>query len=350
MSLRYLVSRLVQGLLVLWIAFTLSFFLLYWLPGDPVITMLGAGGELQNFDPAEVARLRAEFHLDQPLIVQYLFALGDLLRLDLGTSIQAGTPVTEAIATALPSTLALAASALVIALIVGTAVAVAATLTRRPWLRDILAALPGLGVALPTFWVGLMLLQIFSFRLPLFPAVGTGSPAAIVLPAGTLALPLSAIIAQVLFRSLQNAWIQPFVTTFHASGYTRLRLLLRQALPVALLPTLTMGGVLFGQALAGSVVVENVFSRQGLGRLAQTAVTGQDIPLVQGIVLFAAAVFVLLNLLTDLSYPLLDPRLRAARLKPEKKDGDTLAEAAVREGGSPGTTPSSSTETAGARP
>ncbi|MCU4295613.1 ABC transporter permease [Brevibacterium permense] len=335
MSLRYLASRLVQGLFVLWVAFTLSFFLLYWLPGDPIIAMLGAGGELQSYDSAEVARLRAEFHLDQPLIVQYLFALGDLLCFDLGTSIQAGTPVTEAIATALPSTLALAASALVIALVVGTAIAVAATLTRRPWLRDTLAALPGLGVALPTFWVGLMLLQIFSFRLPLLPAVGTGSPAAIVLPAVTLAIPLSAIIAQVLFRSLQNAWIHPFVTTFRASGYTRLRLLLRQALPVALLPALTMGGVLFGQALAGSVVVENVFSRQGLGRLAQTAVAGQDIPLVQGIVLFAAAVFVLVNLITDLSYPLLDPRLRDAGRTVEKKDSGTFAEAAGNEGARP---------------
>ncbi|UVI35746.1 ABC transporter permease [Brevibacterium spongiae] len=360
MSPRYLASRLAQGLLVLWIAFTLSFFLLYWLPGDPVITMLGAGGELQSFDPAEVARLRAEFNLDQPLPIQYLLALFAVVRLDFGTSIQAGTPVTEAIAAALPSTLALAALALGLALAVGTVIAVAATLTRRPWLRDTLAALPGLGVALPTFWVGLMLLQVFSFRLPLFPAVGTGTPAAIVLPAVTLAIPLSAIIAQVLFRALQNAWIEPFVTTFHASGYTRLRLLLRQALPVALLPTLTMGGVLFGQALAGSVVVENVFSRQGLGRLAQTAVTGQDIPLVQGIVLFAAAVFVLVNLVTDLSYPLLDPRLRAARRKVESKDGHTLAEVAVRDDATadaspagstaePASTESESTETEGAR-
>lgn len=334
MSPRYLASRLAQGLLVLWIAFTLSFFLLCWLPGDPVITMLGAGGELQSFDPAEVARLRAEFHLDEPLIIQYLLALGDLVRFDLGTSIQAGTPVTEAIAAALPSTLALAALALAIALVAGIVIAVAATLTRRAWLRDILAGLPGLGVALPTFWVGLMLLQIFSFRLPLFPAVGTGTPAAVVLPAVTLAIPLSAIIAQVLFRSLQNAWVQPFVTTFHASGYTRLRLLPRQALPVALLPTLTMGGVLFGQALAGSVVVENVFSRQGLGRLAQTAVTGQDIPLVQGIVLFAAAVFVLVNLVTDLAYPLLDPRLRAATRTLESRTATAPAEAADSEGGS----------------
>lgn len=355
MSLRYLASRLAQGLLVLWIAFTFSFFLLYWLPGDPVITMLGAGGELQSFDPAEVARLRAEFNLDQPLPIQYLLALLAVVRLDFGTSIQAGTPVTEAIAAALPPTLALAALALGLALAVGIVIAVAATLTRRPWLRDTLAALPGLGVALPTFWVGLMLLQVFSFRFPLFPAVGTGSPAAIVLPAVTLAIPLSAIIAQVLFRSLQNAWIQPFVTTFHASGYTRLRLLLRQALPVALLPALTMGGVLFGQALAGSVVVENVFSRQGLGRLAQTSVTGQDIPLVQGIVLFAAAVFVLVNLITDLTYPLLDPRLRAARRKLENKARDTLAEASDREDAPAGASPagstaeSASTKTEGAR-
>ncbi|MBM6589629.1 ABC transporter permease [Brevibacterium sp. RIT 803] len=312
MSLRYLASRLTQGIIVLWIAFTLSFFLLYLLPGDPVITMLGAGGELQNFDPAEVERLRSEFNLDQPLPVQYLLALVAVLRLDFGTSIQTGTPVTEAIASSLPSTIGLAAVALVIALVTGAAIAIGATLTRRPWLRDALAALPGLGVALPTFWVGLMLLQVFSFRFPIFPAIGTGTPTAVILPAVTLAIPLSAIIAQILFRALQNAWIQPYVTTYTASGYSRLRLLLRQALPVAVLPALTMSGVLFGQVLAGSVVVENVFSRQGLGRLAQTAVTGQDIPLVQGIVLFAAAVFVLVNLATDLIYPVLDPRLKAA--------------------------------------
>lgn len=315
MSLRYLASRLAQGAVVLWLAFTLSYFLLWWLPGDPVITMLGAGGELQSFDPAEVDRLRAEFNLDQPLPLQYLLALVAVLRLDLGTSIQTGTPVTEAIAASLPSTILLAALALVLALIAGTTVAVAATLTRRSWVRDALAALPSLGVALPTFWVGLMLLQVFSFRFTIFPAVGTGGPAAVVLPAVTLAIPLSAIIAQVLFRSLQNAWIQPFVTTYTASGYSRLRLLLRQALPVVLLPALTMSGVLFGQALAGSVVVESVFSRQGLGRLAQTAVTGQDIPLVQGIVLFAALVFVFVNLATDLVYPILDPRLKAAANK-----------------------------------
>ena len=327
MSLRYLASRLGQGIIVLWIAFTLSFFLLYWLPGDPVITMLGAGGELQSFDPAEVDRLRAEFNLDQPLPVQYLSALLAVLRLDFGTSIQTGTPVTEAITASLPSTVVLAALALILALVAGTAIAVGATLTRRPWLRDALAALPGLGVALPTFWVGLMLLQVFSFRFPIFPAIGTGTPAAVILPAVTLAIPLSAIIAQVLFRALQNAWIQPFVTTYTASGYSRLRLLLRQALPVALLPALTMSGVLFGQVLAGSVVVENVFSRQGLGRLAQTAVTGQDIPLVQGIVLFAAAVFVLVNLATDLIYPILDPRLKAPARKSASTSGDTPAEA-----------------------
>lgn len=354
MSLRYLASRLGQGVLVLWIAFTLSFFLLYWLPGDPVITMLGAGGELQSFDPAEVDRLRAEFNLDQPLPIQYLLALLAVLRLDFGTSIQTGTPVTEAIAASLPSTLALAALALVLALIAGTLIAVSATLTRRPWLRDTLAALPGLGVALPTFWVGLMLLQVFSFRFPLFPAVGTGTPAAVVLPAVTLAIPLSAIIAQVLFRALQNAWVQPFVATYTASGYSRLRLLLRQGLPVAVLPALTMSGVLFGQALAGSVVVENVFSRQGLGRLAQTAVTGQDIPLVQGIVLFAAAVFVLVNLATDLIYPILDPRLKATVRRSSGPTGSTgaevVAESATASGsGSTASTPARTADPEGAR-
>lgn len=330
MSPRFLLSRLAQGVVVLWIAFTLSFLLLYLLPGDPVITMLGAGGELQSFDPGEVARLRAEYHLDRPLLIQYLFALGAVLRLDFGTSIQTGQPVTTAIGASLPSTLALAALALLVAVIVGTLVAVIATLSTRTWLRDAVAALPGLGVALPTFWVGLMLLQFLSFRIPLFPAVGAGSPGAIVLPAVTLSIPLSAIIAQVLHRSLQTAWTQNFVTTYRASGYSRLRLLLGQALPVALLPAVTMSGVLLGNALAGSVVVENVFSRQGLGRLAQTAVTGQDIPLVQGIVLFAAAVFVVVNLATDIAYPLLDPRLRGRVLARGRTEPVTEADAEPR--------------------
>lgn len=302
--------RLGHGAAVLWAAFTLAFLVLYVLPGDPVAILLG--GDQSTATPEEIAAVRAEYNLDRPLFVQYLLALTSALRFDLGNSFATGQPVLEAIGAALPSTVALAFAALVPALVGGTLLAVLAVNARRPALRALLSGLPGLGVALPTFWVGLMLLQVFSFRLGWVPALGAEGLLGLVLPAATLALPLGAMVAQVLLRALDRAWREQYVTTFRAAGMGRSRLLLSHALRVASLSLLSVAGVITGNLLGGTVIVETVFTRSGLGRLAESAVSSQDIPLVLGIVVFSAVVFVLVNLATDLLYPLADPRTRPA--------------------------------------
>ncbi len=177
-------------------------------------------------------------------------------------------------------------------------------------MRTLLLALPPLGVSLPTFWVGLLLIQFFSFRISIFPALGNEGLASLVLPSVTLAVPVSASIAQVLARGLRTALAEPYVETARAKGASRARVHLRHAFRNATIPALTIVGVIVGNLLAGAVVVETVFSRVGIGRLTVTAVNGQDIPLVQGLVLLAAAVFVATNLVVDLLYPVVDPRIR----------------------------------------
>ncbi|WP_407440947.1 ABC transporter permease [Rhodococcus sp. (in: high G+C Gram-positive bacteria)] len=309
---RYLVSRVLQAVGVLWAAFTVSFGVLYLLPSDPV-SMAASADNGTPVDAAAIAELQARYGLDQPVWTQYRNALGSAIRGDFGTSISTGQSVTDAIGAALPSTVVLASTALTAAVVGGTAVALLATYTRVGWLRSALLSLPPLGVAVPTFWVGLILLQVFSFRLKLVPAFGDQSIEHLILPAITLALPVSAVIAQVLAASLTSTWRQPFIEAARAKGASRLRIQLRHALRLSSIPAFTIAGVLVGSLLAGSVVVETVFSRAGIGRLTQMSVMTQDIPVVQGIVVFSAAVFVLVNLAVDLLYPLIDPRIVGAR-------------------------------------
>ncbi|HLS77634.1 MAG TPA: ABC transporter permease [Nocardia sp.] len=310
---RYLFSRVLQAIWVLWAAFTLSFAVLYLLPADPVaIAADSAAGAGTPVDAAALDELRARYGLDRPVWEQYLSALGNAVRGDFGLSIASGRPVTEAIGSALPATLELAGLALLLAVAGGVALAFAADHTRRPWLRGLLAALPPVGVSVPTFWTGLILLQLFSFQLRLAPAFGGEGLRGTILPAITLALPIGAVIAQVLSAGLESTWRQPFTAVALAKGASRWWVLRRHVARPAALPALTIGGVLVGNLLAGSVVVETVFAREGVGRLTQVSVLAQDIPVVQGIVLATALVFVTVNLLVDLIYPLLDPRIAAA--------------------------------------
>ncbi len=311
MTLPYLLRRLGLAAVVLWAAWTVSFVVLYLLPGDPVATMASAS-DGEPVSPAELAALRARYGLDQPLPVQYVTKLWAALHGDLGTSFVSGQDVRTAVAEALPPTLQIAAAGLVVAVVTGTAVAVAATWVRSPWLRQVLASLPSLAVSLPVFWVGLMLVQLFSFSLGWLPSVGDRGPESLVLPAVTLGLPTGALVAQVLAKSLTQALDSPYVTTARAKGVGEAAVHLRHALGNAAIPALTVLGYVVGNVLAGSVVVETVFTRPGLGRLTVASVGAQDIPVVQGIVLFAALAFVVVNLLVDLAYPLLDPRVAVA--------------------------------------
>jgi peptide/nickel transport system permease protein len=311
---RYLQGRAGQALFVLWAAFTVTFVILYVLPGDPILIMLDSRGEGLMVDEAEVGRLRAQYGFDQPIPLQYLSRLWHALQGDFGQSVQLGAPVTRAILQALPQTLQLAALAMLLALAMGFLLAGVATYLRQPWLRNLLLSIPALGVSVPVFWVGLLLLQFFSFRLGWFPAMGNGGPASLVLPAVTLAIPTAASFAQLLAKSLMASWGQPFVTTALAKGVRPLRVHLRHVLPNAVIPALTMVGMSVGHLLAGSVVTETVFSRVGIGRLTEQAVKAQDVPMVQGLVVLSTLIFVAANFAVDLLYPLADPRIsRGAR-------------------------------------
>lgn len=305
---RHVLGRLGQGLLTLWAAYTVTFFILYALPGDAVSLLVGDDAT-SSLTAEQLAAVSAEYGLDKPVPVQYLLAVGAALTGDLGTSFATGRPVVGMVAEALPSTLQIAGAGLVLALVLGTGLAVAATYTRWRPLARALEALPPLGVSVPSFWLGLTLLQVLSFRVPLFPAMGATGLPGVVLPAVTLAVPTSAVLAQVLGKALRSALAQPYVDTARSRGASRLRVHLRHALRNAALPTLTMAGLLVGGLLGGAVVTETVFSRPGLGRLTATAVGARDVPTVLGVVLLAATVFVLVNLVVDLLYPALDPRV-----------------------------------------
>lgn len=309
---RYVIKRLAQAAGVLWAAYTVSFLVLNWLPGDPVTAMAGAGMDSGEVDPARLAALRHEYGFDKPVLVQYADHLGRAVRGDFGDAVSTGRPVTSTLADALPQTLQLTGAAMLLAVFLGGGLAIVATYTSQRWLRQVLLSLPPLGVSVPTFWVGLLLVEAFSFRLHWFPAFGSDGPRGLVLPALTLAVPTGAQVAQVLAKSLLTALDQAYVETARAKGAGRWRVHLRHALRNASLPALTVVGLLVGQLIAGSVVVETVFSRDGLGRVTAAAVTAQDIPVVQGVVAFGALIFVTTNLVIDLVYPLLDPRIVVA--------------------------------------
>lgn len=312
MWLRYAGRRAGQGLIVLWAAYTISFLILYLLPGDAA-TLFAGGGDKDAIDPELVAELRAELGLDRPLWEQYGAALARAVTGDFGTSTQTGRSASALLAEALPPTLALTGLALVFSLVLGVGLALAASLTPAPWVRNLLFSLPPIGVSVPVFWIGLLLLQAFSFRLRLFPSMGNEGFISLVLPALTIAIPSGAFVAQLLARSLRSTLAQPYIEVVRAKGATEARVQLGHAFRNAAIPTLTMLGVLVGGLLSGAVVTETVFSRVGVGRLVVTAVSNRDVPVVQIVVVFAALVFVLANLLVDLVYPLVDRRITLSR-------------------------------------
>lgn len=308
--LRYLALKIGRAVFVVWAAFTLSFVLLFVLPADPV-DLLFDPAEINTVPPEVRERIAESYGFNDPVLLQYLSRLGHALTGDFGNSVQSGRPVVATILDALPSTLVLAAGALMLALLIAFTIALVATSTRRRWVRTLVEALPSGAVSVPVFLSGILLLQIFSFQLGWFPAFGERGAESIVLPLITLAVPVSGPIAQLLVRSFATEFHSGYVTTSRAKGATRGEIIVRDVLRNASLPALTIAGVTFGNLIAGSVIIETVFARQGIGRMTQAAINTLDVPLVQGIVVLTAASFALINLVVDLIYPLLDPRLRA---------------------------------------
>lgn len=305
---RYLLGRIGQAVLVLWATFTAAFILLQALPGDAILIKF-QNPEL-GLSPDQIAEIRQSYGADSPLWLQYLHTLGDFLTGDFGTSVQAGVPVGDALLANLPPTLWLAGFGFALAVLLAVAIAALSSLAAFAWLRSAVQSLPSLFVSVPTFWLGIMLIQVFSFRLKLIPVINPGPWEGLVLPVLTLAVPISAPLAQILVRSIDEISTHPFVAVARAKGASRAGVLWRHVARNALLPTLTIAGVLFGEILAGAVITETVFGLNGLGTLTERAVRNQDTAVIQAVVVLSAAGFVLVNLVVDLLAPVLDPRLR----------------------------------------
>ncbi|WP_106850405.1 ABC transporter permease [Blastococcus sp. Marseille-P5729] len=310
MSRTAVLRRLAQAALVIAIAFTGAFLLLQALPGDAV--MIKFENPELGLSPQQIEDIRQSYGADVPLWQQFAHTASGFLQGDLGYSIQ-GTPVRQLIAEALPSTLALAAAAFVVAVLLAFSVAVLAMRSRFGWLRGFFSSLPSLFVSVPVFWLGMVLIQVVSFQLGWVRVVQPGPIEGLILPVLTLAVPISAPIAQVLIRSAEDIERQPFVAVVRSKGASEGWVLWRNIARNALLPTLTIAGILLGELIAGAVVTETVFGRAGIGRLTEQAVANQDVAVLQAIVVLAAVVFVLANLLVDLVAPLIDPRLKDRR-------------------------------------
>ena len=282
------------------------FSIVHLLPGDPVLAILSGA----NATPEQESELREQLRLDDPLPVQYVRFITRAVAGDFGRSIFTRRPVIEEIAAQLPSTLELAATAIVIAIVVGLALGLLAAVWHNTWI-DRTAMLVALGgVSMPSFWLGLLLIFVFSLQLGWLPATGQGGVSRLLLPAATIGLNYSAVIARLVRSSLLEVLGNGYISTARAKGLSEWGVTLKHALGNALIPVTTIIGVQLGNLLAGTIIVETVFSRRGMGRLAVTAVLDKDYPLIQGVVLVSALGYVLTNLLVDLSYAALDPRIR----------------------------------------
>ena len=294
----------------------LSFTLLALVPGDPVTAMLGL-----EADPVAIAALRAKYALTDPIPLRFLAWFGHVLMGDLGRSIQTGRPVLATVATALVPTLQLGAAATVVSLVIAIPAGIVAA-ARRNGAADLIASMLALaGLSLPSFWLGILLILAFSIALPLLPSSGyapfLSDPRAafahLVLPAITLGTAMAAATMRMTRAAMIEVLSADYIRTARAKGMPRRRVVWRHALRNALLPVTTLVGLQIGQLLGGVVITESVFAWPGIGKLTVDAIFARDYPVVQGSILVTATMFVLINLVTDLLYTVLDPRLRSSR-------------------------------------
>jgi peptide/nickel transport system permease protein len=323
----YLLKRVGQAVLVLWAAYTLAFVLLSALPGDAITNRIQKPDS--DISPEGAAALIAFYGLDRPLWQQYGHALLAAVRGDLGYSLNTARPVDQMIAEALPSTLQLTLLGLVFGVVIAAVVTLAIVYAPWTWLRSFFSSLPALFGSVPTFVVGILGLQFFAFQLGLIPSVDDGSLRALLAPAATLGIVLAATLAQVFSTSIRSTRNQPFVHVQHAKGAGEGYIFHKDVLRNSALPVLTLLGLAFGELIARSVVTEAVYARGGIGQLIVGSVNTQDLPVVQGVVLLSTAAYVVINLVVDLAYPFIDPRILVDGKTPRVTRG-TRRRAAVR--------------------
>jgi ABC-type dipeptide/oligopeptide/nickel transport system permease component len=306
--LRYLVRRLLLTIPVLVGVATLVFSLVHFIPGDPAQVMLG-----ESASPEDVAQLRQRLGLDRPILVQYGSFLSGLLRGDLGVSLRTDQPVTQQILERMPATAELAVASMAVAVLIALPLGIIAAVWRGTAVDFGAMTLSLIGISVPNFWLGPMLAIVFAVGLGWLPVGGRGTPAHLVLPAVTLGAALAAILARMTRASLLEELREPYVLAARAKGVSRTRAVLHHALRNSLIPIVTILGLQFGVVLTGAVITETIFAWPGIGRLLIQSISFRDYPLVQGCVLLIAVTYVGVNLLTDLTYGFLDPRIRVDR-------------------------------------
>lgn len=303
--LRLLLRRLLLTIPVLLGVATLVFSLVHLVPGDPVQAMLG-----ESASPQDIAVLRSKLGLDRPLPVQYGAFMAGIVRGDLGISLRTNQPVSRAIAERLPATFELALAAMLVAAIIAIPLGIVAAVNAGTTIDLAATSLALIGVSMPNFWLGPLLAILLSIELGWFPVSGRGTFAHLVLPAITLGAPLAAVLARLTRASVLEELRELYVLAARARGASRLRAVLVHAFRNSLIPVVTVFGLLFGSVLTGAVITETIFAWPGVGRLLVQSIAARDYPAVQGCILLIAITYVGVNLVIDLLYGVLDPRVR----------------------------------------
>jgi peptide/nickel transport system permease protein len=303
----YVARRIAQAALVVALVYTIVFFTLFVLPGDPIENKLTS--PLNPLPPSAADALLAYYQLDKSPFEQFAITVGRLFSGDLGYSLVSGRPVSELIAQGVSDTIVLAAMAFVFT--IALSLAIALTTVFAPWagLRNVAASLPIISISTPSFLIGFILLTIFSFQLGWVSSIRDQGLMSYILPAATLAIAVNGVLSEVLIQGLRKARAEPFVTVLRAKGTSEGAIAIRHILKNGAVPAITVVALVVGELLAGAVVVETVFSRRGLGFVTYESVRDQDTPVILIVVILVSTVYVVINLITDLLYPTLDPRI-----------------------------------------
>jgi len=305
---KYVLNRILQVLPVIAGVLIISFVLMVVLPGDPVLSMVG-----ERYDESTVEIMRKKLNLDKPLMVRMGIFFGDIIKGDLGNSFISGRPVVKEILEKLPNTLVLAVGAMVVAVLVGVFLGMATSLFPGSWFDKTIMVLALAGVSAPVFWTGLVFMLFFGVYLGWLPPTGYGGIEHVLLPAFTLGLRSAAQITRLTRSAMLDTLGQDYIRTAQSKELPWWKILIKHALPNSMIPVLTVIGTDFGSYLSGAVLTESIFGWPGVGRLALGAIMSRDFPVVQGTVLFMAMMFICVNLIVDILYGVIDPRLRAER-------------------------------------
>lgn len=311
---QYIIRRLVHSIIIIWGCATLVFFLMRAIPGDPIIQMLGP-----EYTPEAADALRDKLGLDEPVLIQYFRWMGDALRGDFGSSITGAESVSSAILSGLPKTMSIAALSFVIATAIAIPAGVLAALRRNSFADFAVSLFAFLGVSMPSFWFGIILILVFAVNLGWLPSLGYASISNdgfiewfkhLILPSVAIGAGYAAILMRFVRAGLLEALGSDYIRTARAKGLTEKRVIIAHGLRNSLIPVVTVAGIQVALLLSGTVVIETVFAIRGIGRLLVGAIFDKDYPMVQGAILVVAVIFVFANLLVDILYTVIDPRIK----------------------------------------